>query len=582
MEWRESLKTLEQQFSTKAGQSRGLHHYFVEVGDHERDRAKGPASLASCLDQQSGPDEYHPWQMVGGAGLPWVHPRFREYSSTNADANIPENRLVRDGNGIPRAVFEPMSLRFGYFCGDYRVQSGFKSLATAAARILSAASDLADHPFAEDLIDLFRPPRSGVRYVFGDIVDPPDHFIAQSWQAGTLVYPDGVLIDLPLAERSPEDASWVLLLHRLGWRHIPGSPLRCDRMAWHDYHSVPFEWVKYPTLLPNLPAERASLIKGMSPTSYYSVLGDQNHPLDIFLASSFAIQILLAAPPPKPKPETRLKPEYSQQPWNTGPLPVPISVKFDEIRQKIAPRVAILTATPVERDMVLRHMKPTPPRRSIIQVFHNANTYFIGRLGLQSVVLSMCDMGTSGRDAALAVTTELIHEWAPEYVIMVGIAFGRDPDKQRIGDVLVADRVIAYEPERVGPSGNESRGHHPPAGPRLLNRFKNVIGWTFDHPSGGSCRVRTGPILSGEKLIDNPDFKSELFTRYPTAIGGEMEGAGLAAAADRVNCEWMMVKGICDWADGNKRNPHKDRDQDFAAAAAVNLTQHVLTQLGVL
>ena len=573
---------LEQQFSAKASQSRGLHQYFVEVGDHERDRARGPASLASCLDQQSGPDDYHPWQMVGFAGLPWLHPRFRECSSTDADANIPENRIVRDGKGIARAIFEPMSLRFGYTCGDYKVQSGFKSLATAAARILSATSDLAEHPFAEDLTDLFRVPFGGVRYVFGEIVDPPDHFIAQSWQPGTLIYPDGVLIDLPLAEAQPEDGSWVLLLHRLGWRHIPGSPLRCDQRAWHDFHSAPFEWVKDPTLLPNLPSERARLIEGMSPTSYYSVLGDQNQPLDMFLASSFAIQMLLATPAPARKPENRSKPDYSQQSWNTGPLPNPMSADLGDIRQKIAPRIAVLTATPIERDMVLRHMKPPPPRRSILQVFRDANTYFVGRLGLQPVVLCMCDMGSAGRDAAFAVTSELIREWTPEYVIMVGIAFGRDPNKQRIGDVLVADRIIAYEPERVGHGGNESRGHHPPAGPRLLNRFKNVIGWTFDHPSGDSCRVRTGPVLSGEKLIDNPDFKSDLFTRYPTAIGGEMEGSGLAAAAGRVNCEWVLVKGICDWADGNKRNPHKDRDQEFAAATAVNLTQHVLTQPGVL
>ncbi len=59
-----------------------------------------------------------------------------------------------------------------------------------------------------------------------------------------------------------------------------------------------------------------------------------------------------------------------------------------------------------------------------------------------------------------------------------------------------------------------------------------------------------------------------------------MEGAGLAAAAGRVNCEWALVKGICDWADGTKRNPRRESDQEFAAAAAVSLIQHVFNQPG--
>jgi nucleoside phosphorylase len=112
----------------------------------------------------------------------------------------------------------------------------------------------------------------------------------------------------------------------------------------------------------------------------------------------------------------------------------------------------------------------------------------------------------------------------------------------------------------------------------LLNRFRNVINWSFLDPSGSPCALHFGPILSGEKLVDNGNFKKSLFTEFPTAIGGEMEGAGLAAAAERSRHDWIVVKGICDWADGQKSKQH----QGFAAASAVSLVRHVLSQPSVL
>ena len=57
-----------------------------------------------------------------------------------------------------------------------------------------------------------------------------------------------------------------------------------------------------------------------------------------------------------------------------------------------------------------------------------------------------------------------------------------------------------------------------------------------------------------------------------------MEGAGLAAAAGRVGVPWILVKAICDWGDGQKHGKH----QPLAAAAAVSLVHHVLSQKNVL
>jgi nucleoside phosphorylase len=87
-----------------------------------------------------------------------------------------------------------------------------------------------------------------------------------------------------------------------------------------------------------------------------------------------------------------------------------------------------------------------------------------------------------------------------------------------------------------------------------------------------------GAVLSGEELIDNAERKKELFDAFPHAIGGEMEGRGLYGAAQAAGVDWILVKAICDWADGNK---HK-LAQPLAAAAAVDLVRHVLLDRGAL
>lgn len=144
--------------------------------------------------------------------------------------------------------------------------------------------------------------------------------------------------------------------------------------------------------------------------------------------------------------------------------------------------------------------------------------------------------------------------------------------------MLVASEVISYEPQRVGVQQIIPRGPIPPCDPTLLNRFENVLDWSFARPDGSKSVRHTGPLLSGEKLVDEKEFKALLFDRYPQAIGGEMEGAGLAAVAVRDRVPWIVVKGICDWADGNKQAKH----QPLAAAAAAALTLDVLSKPDVL
>ncbi len=586
MAWKATLEMLKSQFEARATASRGLHHLMVEVADDERDRMRGPDWFVRESHLGSSDPapliRADPWYAVQVSGLPEVHPQFREIRPGEEIGAIPADRIIRDGSGLPRAIFEPMRLRSSYLCGDSTALKSFESLAESASRALTGAPGLSEHEFAADLTELFRAPRGGIRYIFGDVPNPPPHFIANGWQAGRLIHEHGVLIDAPISEDRPGVGHWLLLLHRMSWQCSPGSPLRGKRLAWNENVTVPYEWVverEFDPAWPQLWRERFSQIPT---TSYYSVLGDREHPLDVNLASAFAVDLLLAARP-ESKPLAKLKHgskvDYTKELWYSRRLPPCGHGDVRDLKKRIKPKIALMAATTTERDMVLKHLEPALGESHVCLAPHANNTYFVGRLGQYPVVLCMCAMGASGRDSAQIVTGEVIRYWKPSALIMVGIAFGKDSERQRIGDPLISERIIAYEPERVGVETSVSRGHHFVAGARLLDRFRNfTLGWEFQDPTGEQCEPRLGPILSGEKLVDNVDFKTLLFERHPHAIGGEMEGVGLAAAAERQRCEWILVKGICDWADGEKTDNH----QGFAAASSVSLIRHVLSHPGVI
>jgi nucleoside phosphorylase len=104
---------------------------------------------------------------------------------------------------------------------------------------------------------------------------------------------------------------------------------------------------------------------------------------------------------------------------------------------------------------------------------------------------------------------------------------------------------------------------------RLLDRFRSGDNdWQY-------APTHFGLVLSGEKLVDDLTFREWLLKIEPEAIGGEMEGAGLYAAARNAKVDWILVKAICDWADGTKN----DDAQQLAARNAAQFVLHVL-QLG--
>lgn len=239
--------------------------------------------------------------------------------------------------------------------------------------------------------------------------------------------------------------------------------------------------------------------------------------------------------------------------------------------------IVLMTATNFELNAVVKLLDPYPDQEHALRVYVKSGTYYCGKLGRYNTVVTKCRMGSVNEGASTLATNQALDMWNPKAVIMVGIAFGKCVTEQKIGDVLVASEIIFYERQRQGKE-IEHRGSIPPSDGTLLNRFENAYEWQFYLPNGKLSTIIPGAILSGEKLVDDPEFKAMLFNQFSQAKGGEMEGAGLCAAARESRTPWILVKSICDWGDGKKHEKH----QPLAAAAAANLVHYVLSQPYVL
>lgn len=230
--------------------------------------------------------------------------------------------------------------------------------------------------------------------------------------------------------------------------------------------------------------------------------------------------------------------------------------------------VLIVTATDIETVSTHEKLKPIDGFDNILTVYNGAHTYYFGKFGKYNVAHVQSNMGAIGRESAIMTISKAISTITPKFVIMIGIAFGVDKSKQNIGDVLISEGIIPYDSVRIGEK-NVYRGQNAPTSKVLLNRFKSVKSWEYLLEDENKASKICAQILSGEELIDDIERRNELIRQFPHAKGGEMEGAGLFAACDG-EVEWILVKGICDFADGNKK-VNKKANQNIAVDSALTL-----------
>jgi|GEM_PF-2983068 len=225
--------------------------------------------------------------------------------------------------------------------------------------------------------------------------------------------------------------------------------------------------------------------------------------------------------------------------------------------------VLIITVAKVESQAVMQVFRETTgqdpkPVRISDRIYHN-----LGDVNGARVFMALSEMGAGGLGASQQAVQKGIAALRPLAVIMVGIAFGINEKKQSIGDILVSQQLWLYDLQRVGKDQIIPRGDKPHASSWLIDYLRSAdLYWQ-------GATVLFGLVLTGEKLVDNVDYREQLKHYGQEAIGGEMEGAGLYVACQDSKVDWVLVKAICDWADGNKSEDKAVRQQLAAHNAAI-------------
>lgn len=220
-------------------------------------------------------------------------------------------------------------------------------------------------------------------------------------------------------------------------------------------------------------------------------------------------------------------------------------------------------------------------RDEIMRVVVGDYTYYLGLVGQYNVISVQClQMGSLNPGGSAQTINAALHEWPQlKAVIMTGICFGVDSEKQQIGDVIVSSAIKNYETRRIGEKKEIPRGGTYQLDKCLFNAFNNLkLSWENIGIDGKKKNLTLGLYLSGEQLVDNKEVRDAHLAETPEAKAGEMEGNGLVAACESARIPWVLVKAICDFADGEK-GKDKEQRQRIAAASSAHCCEAALEQM---
>lgn len=246
-----------------------------------------------------------------------------------------------------------------------------------------------------------------------------------------------------------------------------------------------------------------------------------------------------------------------------GARPVVVFVALNEERRAFE---ALLTSTKTV------HGAPTDPY-----------VYTEGRIkGTRVVIISP---GRMGRASAASTTAEAIRSFKPQLVVVIGIAGGFKDRDVALGDIIVADQIIDYELQKVGPRKIRYRWAAYPC-----DRAVDQIAQRLDvsdfaaripvkRPRRGQSLIHFGGVLSGDKVVANGKILKVPKAVWGKAIGVEMEALGVAIACHDSSTRVAMVRAVSDFADSRKSTKFTKTWRKYSCAAAAAFAHAIIARM---
>ncbi|MGW0712323.1 phosphorylase family protein [Streptomyces sp. NPDC002643] len=239
-------------------------------------------------------------------------------------------------------------------------------------------------------------------------------------------------------------------------------------------------------------------------------------------------------------------------------------------RRMMPTKLLLVVATAEERDAVFRSVAAVngtgPERRRL----GDHTVFALGRISDADLYVVQSEQASGGPSGSALVVSSVLDRLAPDYLIAVGICCGTRPGKQELGHVLVSTQLRMMDHRRVGDADGQPlvvlRGDKVSASGVLLDRLRAAeIDWT-------GAKVHFGLMLSSSVLIDFAPLRDRMVAEEPDALGAEMEGGGVYAAATGRHVPWIVVKAVSDWGEAKT-----DTAQPPAARNAADFVVHMVT-----
>ena len=239
--------------------------------------------------------------------------------------------------------------------------------------------------------------------------------------------------------------------------------------------------------------------------------------------------------------------------------PVGKLIQLDRLNEKLDKcKVLILTANYVEGTIVSRCLMKHNGVEKLERITADKHIYQFSEIKGVPIV-HIWPQGTSSFTVhgSFRALVAAFKRFQPKYVFSIGVAFGANPDKQELGDVVVSDHLVFYDSFNKITDGTmtlsadevQMVGEDILAGCPFLKKKDQPLLVNI-----GDFKWYLGNLLSGGTVLSDQNEKQRLIGAAESLgheiIGGEMEGSGVYFACNGVdhNIPFIVVKGICDWA----------------------------------
>jgi nucleoside phosphorylase len=199
----------------------------------------------------------------------------------------------------------------------------------------------------------------------------------------------------------------------------------------------------------------------------------------------------------------------------TLPLPPMKHASATTILEKIQIHVVVFVNTGAALNAVLRLMKPLRGVSDVVKVVPKYDTHILGLIEDMNAALVQVE---DDRFTSMISMGDALSYNNPDYTVMIGTAFGLDPVKQTLGEVLVSNTVLEVS------DFNSS-------GLRIGNRTDNLLDMVLANAVSWNSRskVHHGTLLSCSPHLPSIQELHEARRAFPNACGGQ-NAVGIAFA----------------------------------------------------